>query len=66
MTGPADSVIGLNKKIAINRFIYQIPIRYQIAGGRARLDGVIVKINPKSGKGHSIERLSIENTEKTG
>ncbi len=60
MTGPADSVIGLNKKIAINRFIYQIPIRYQIAGGKARLDGVIVKINPSSGKGHSIDRISYE------
>ncbi|MCP4724018.1 MAG: TIGR00282 family metallophosphoesterase [bacterium] len=66
MTGPADSVIGLNKKIAINRFIYQIPIRYQIAEGNARLDGVILKINPKSGKGHSIKRISVENTEKTG
>jgi metallophosphoesterase (TIGR00282 family) len=61
MTGPADSVIGLNKKIAINRFIYQIPIRYQIATGKARLDCVIIKINPKSGKGQSINRVSIEN-----
>lgn len=57
MTGPYDSVIGMNKKIAINRFLNQIPIRYQIAENDPRFCGVVITVNVKDGKAEKIERL---------
>ena len=57
MTGPYDSVIGLNKEIAIKRFLNQVPLRYQVAEADPHLCGVVIRIEIKSGKAVSIERL---------
>ncbi len=55
MTGPFDSVIGMNKKTAINRFILGTPQRYTIAEKDNRLCGVIVDIETEKGNCVSIE-----------
>ncbi len=57
MTGPINSVIGMKKDIAINRFLYQVPSRYQPAIDDLRLSAVILTINKFSGKALSIKRL---------
>jgi len=57
MTGPYDSVIGLKKEIAIERFIKQIPIRYQVAEADPHFCGVVIKINKNNGKASHIERI---------
>ncbi len=59
MTGPFDSVIGLQKDLAIKRFINQTYVRYKPASENIRLCGVIVKVNPETGKSNSIERVSL-------
>ena len=57
MTGPYDSVIGLNTEIAIKRFLNQVPVRYQIAETDPRFCGVVITVNTRNGKAISIERL---------
>lgn len=57
MTGPYDSVIGLEPQIAIKRFISQIPERYHIASGRSQFCGVVVKISPETGRTENIIRI---------
>lgn len=57
MTGPQDSVIGIRKKIAINRFLTQIPWKFDVATEGIELQGVILDIDKESGKARSIERL---------
>lgn len=57
MTGPFDSVIGVKKEIAIERFLMQIPIRLDTAVNDVRLNGVIVDIDTDTGKTLSISRL---------
>ncbi len=57
MTGPFDSVIGVKKEIAIERFLMQIPIRMDTAVNDVRLNGVIVDIDTDTGKTLSISRL---------
>ncbi|MCK4357150.1 MAG: YmdB family metallophosphoesterase, partial [Candidatus Cloacimonetes bacterium] len=44
---------------AINRFIKQIPVRFNPAKGNLKLNGVIVSIDEQTGKAITIQRLSI-------
>lgn len=59
MTGPNDSVIGLDVNVAIKRFISQIPEKYVIATSNNRLNGVLVEVDPESGRSKSIERINL-------
>ncbi len=57
MTGPYDSVVGMNKEIGIKRFLLQVPHKYEVATGDVRLCGVNVNINSYSGLANSIEQI---------
>jgi hypothetical protein len=59
MTGPVDSVIGVDKKLILHRFLTQMPIRFEPAKGPAALSGVLITIDPESGRASSIHRLRI-------
>jgi calcineurin-like phosphoesterase len=59
MTGPVCSIIGVNKEQIINKFITQIPARFETAKGESMLSGVVVEINPKTGMATSIQRLQL-------
>jgi metallophosphoesterase (TIGR00282 family) len=59
MTGPVCSIIGVNKEQIINKFITQIPTRFETAKGESILSGVVVEINPKTGMAISIQRLQL-------
>ena len=64
MTGPVDSIIGVKKEQIINKFLTQIPTRFEIAKGEAMLSCVVLEINPKTGKSTSIQRLQLNFHEK--
>jgi 2',3'-cyclic-nucleotide 2'-phosphodiesterase len=57
MTGPYDSVIGVESQLIITRFLRGMPIRFETATNDARLCGVVVEIDERSGKAVSIERF---------
>jgi len=57
MCGPWDSVIGLRKESAIERFLTQRPSSFDIAHGDVRLQGAIVDIDDLSGRARSIVRV---------
>ena len=59
MTGPTDGVIGVNREQILNRFLYQMPIRFETAKGPAKLHGVVITVDPETGRASAIERLSI-------
>ena len=59
MTGPFDSVIGINKETIIERFLTQMPNKFDVAKDDIRMQGVIMNIDSISGKANSIERISI-------
>ena len=58
MTGPFDSVIGMKSDIAIKRFIFQTPFRYQPANANLRFNGVLIKINKLTGEAVEIKRIN--------
>ncbi len=57
MCGARDSVIGMKKEIAIERFLKLMPKRFEVAKGALLLNGVIVDIDKNSGKALNIERI---------
>ena len=57
LTGPFDSVIGVEPELAIQRFRTGMPNRFEPAAGRARLQGAVIRIDPESGRALAIERI---------
>jgi len=59
MTGPFDSVIGVKKDVVIEKFLFQLPKKFDVAKADIRLQGVYFDVNEKDGKCSSIQRLSV-------
>jgi hypothetical protein len=59
MTGPVDSVIGVDKAIILERFLTQMPVKFEPAKGPAALHGVVIAVDPETGRASSIQRLRV-------
>lgn len=59
MTGPFNSVIGIKKDAILERFLTQVPNKFDVAKDDVRLQGVVVDIDEKTGKARGIERLTV-------
>jgi len=59
MTGPFDSVIGTRKEIILERFLSQLPSKFEVAKGDVRLQAVLIDVDEESGRALQIERLSL-------
>ncbi|MGD9498263.1 MAG: TIGR00282 family metallophosphoesterase [Armatimonadota bacterium] len=61
MTGPTDSIIGVQTEPVLKRFLMQIPSRFEPpTSGPTALCGVAVDVDPTSGKAWSIQRIRHE------
>jgi len=57
MTGPRDSVLGIKKEIIINRFLTQLPAKFEVASGAIQINAVVLDIDEKTGKTRQIEAI---------
>ena len=57
MTGPKDSIIGMDKDVAIKRFLTALPEKYKIASGETMLNACIFRIDDNTNKVIEIERI---------
>jgi len=57
MTGPYDSVIGVDKSAVIGKFLSQVPARFGVAKGDVRLSAVLIEVETESGRSLSIRRI---------
>jgi len=57
MTGPYDSVIGVEKDTIIQRFLTAMPNRFETAKGDPRLAAVVVDADPETGRARHIDRM---------
>ena len=57
MTGPINSVIGDDTEAVLRRFLTAIPYRLPVGKGKKMLNAVLVKVDDKSGKALSIDRI---------
>jgi len=58
MSGPHDSVIGVDVNAALGRFLNAMPTRFETASGNPRLNGVIIEADEATGVATDIERIS--------
>ncbi len=63
MTGPHDSVIGVDRLAIVHRFVSAMPQRFDTATENPRLNGVVVQADETTGLATSISRVNISLTD---
>jgi metallophosphoesterase (TIGR00282 family) len=59
MTGPHDSVIGVEAELAIRRMRTGLPVRFATAQGGVQIEGALVECDADSGRALSIEAVRV-------
>lgn len=59
MTGPYASVIGVQKELILQRFLTNMPSRFEPATDDVRLCGALIECDPSTGLASSIERIML-------
>jgi metallophosphoesterase (TIGR00282 family) len=59
MTGPHDSVIGVDRGAILQRFLTALPQRFETATENPRLNGVLIDADETTGRATAIERLTL-------
>jgi len=57
MTGPHGSVIGLDKDVAIHRFLTNEKKKFKVAEEDVRIEGVVIDVDESKGVAKSIRRI---------
>jgi metallophosphoesterase (TIGR00282 family) len=57
MTGPYDSVIGVEAETIVRRFVTAMPGRFETAKGDARFAAAVIDVDEKTGLARGIERM---------
>lgn len=58
MTGPKDSIIGMDIEASLKRFVTSLPERYKIAEGDGMFNGIILDINEDKCRVEKISRIN--------
>lgn len=59
MTGPLESILGIEPEIVLRKFITQLPVRFQVAKkGPLQFNAVLVDVDEKSGLATKIIRIA--------
>ncbi len=59
MTGPHDSVIGVEARLAIQRMRTGMPVRFEVASGGVRIEGALVTCDPQTGRATAIAPVRV-------
>jgi metallophosphoesterase (TIGR00282 family) len=59
MTGPHDSIIGVDTGAALSRFLTGMPAKLEPATGNPRLQAVLLTVDQSTSRAISVERLSL-------
>jgi hypothetical protein len=59
MTGPYDSVIGVERETILRRFLTGIPVRMEAAKGNPQLHAVIVEADETTGKAVAVKSYAL-------
>jgi metallophosphoesterase (TIGR00282 family) len=58
MTGPHDSIIGMEREAALGRFLNGMPSRFEPATGNPRLNGIVVTADSATGRATAVTRIN--------
>jgi len=57
MCGPRDSVIGVKRDAVVQRFLTQMPTRFEVATGPVLVQGAVIDVDEASGRASGINRF---------
>lgn len=60
MTGPIDSIIGMDTNGSIRRFVEKVPVPYMVAKGPSMMSFILAEIDELTGRTHHIRRMCIQ------
>ncbi|MDO8283236.1 MAG: TIGR00282 family metallophosphoesterase [Thermodesulfovibrionia bacterium] len=60
MTGPTDSILGVEKGLVLSRFLTHIPVRFETANGESVLSCALIDIDAATGRSTAIERIQLK------
>ena len=66
MTGPYDSIIGVEKDAVIHRFLTGMPSRFETAKGDPRFAAAVVDVDEQTGRARSIDRMLLTENDIAG
>jgi metallophosphoesterase (TIGR00282 family) len=59
MTGPHDSIIGVDLRPALKRFLDGMPAKFDTATRNPRINAIVVNADPATGRARTIERVDL-------
>ena len=59
MTGPHESVIGMDRGAMVKRFLDSMPTRFEVAIGDVRINGILADVDDSTGRARSISRVRV-------
>ena len=57
MCGPEDSVLGVRTDRVLERFLSQLPVRFEVASGPVLVQGALIDVVPETGRATAIRRI---------
>ncbi len=57
MTGSRDAVIGMRKEQAIEKFLNQVPVRFEVAKKDPVVCGILITVDEKTGRALEVQRI---------
>jgi len=59
MSGPYDSIIGVEKDLVLHRFLTGMPGKFEAAKGNPKMCAALVTCDPKTGRATAIQRIML-------
>jgi|SRR6185369_16916703 len=57
MCGPEDSILGVRTDRVLERFLSQLPVRFEVASGPVVVQGAVIDVDSASGRATAIRRI---------
>ena len=59
MSGPYDSIIGVEKELVLHRFLTAMPGKFEAAKGNPKMCAALVRCDPSTGRATAIQRIAL-------
>ncbi len=59
MSGPYDSVIGVEKELVLHRFLTGMPGKFEAAKGNPKMCAALIECDPRTGRASAIKRIML-------
>lgn len=60
MTGPINSILGINADFVIKKMTTHSPVTFEVASGPCCMHAVLIGIDPKTGRCESMQAIAVE------